>query len=188
MSAAECRSFEQKLAYHLSPCLLGIKCAGLISVSNKEFLVDEQIRRFNTLAKKRGLKIRQLCTDEDRVLILLYKYDLLRARLTRERDFLARYGYPKGISVDRALDILSLRISQSTDFPHEIGIFLDYPIEDVKGFICNKGQNCLLCGYWKVYGDVDKSRMAFESYDRCREYVCGKLKQGCDLYQALKIS
>ena len=37
------------------------------------------------------------------------------------------------------------------DFPHEIGLLLGYPPEDVIGFIENRGQNPLYIGYWKVY-------------------------------------
>lgn len=31
------------------------------------------------------------------------------------------------------------------------GGVLGYPLEDVKGFIDNKGKNCESCGVWKVY-------------------------------------
>ena len=37
------------------------------------------------------------------------------------------------------------------DFPHEIGLLLGYPPEDVSGFIENGGKNFLCSGYWKVY-------------------------------------
>lgn len=36
-------------------------------------------------------------------------------------------------------------------FPHEMGLLLGYPPEDVKGFIHNQGKNYLYSGYWKVY-------------------------------------
>ena len=35
-------------------------------------------------------------------------------------------------------------------FPHELGLLLGYPVEDVLGFIRNEGRNYLYCGYWKV--------------------------------------
>lgn len=52
-------------------------------------------------------------------------------------------------------------------FPHEIGIFLDYPLQDVKGFIENKGKNSKYNGLWKVYGDKDASMKLFEKYRKC---------------------
>ena len=53
------------------------------------------------------------------------------------------------------------------DFPHEIGVFLGYPLEDVLGFIRNKGQNFKSVGMWKVYGDKKRCEMLFEKYRNC---------------------
>lgn len=188
MSVSECRKFERKVAYHLSPSLLGIKCAGIISVNEGEFDINGHIRRFNKITRSHRLKMRRLCSCGTRSLIMVYRVDLLERRLHRESDFLALFGYPETVSVEEALDILSSRISCGQEFPHEIGVFLDYPIEDVKGFILHKGQNFKLCGYWKVYENVDRSRKVFEKYDWCRSYLCNKLDRGCDLYQALRIT
>lgn len=43
------------------------------------------------------------------------------------------------------------------DFPHEMGILLGYPVEDVEGFIINNGKNELYTGYWKVYDNLTKN-------------------------------
>lgn len=187
MSVSECRKFERKVAFHLSPSLLGVKCAGIISVNEGEFDIEAHIRRFNSMTRSGRLKMRRLFSCGKRSLIMVYRVDLLEKRISSESEFLAMYGYPGGISADEALDILSSRISCESGFPHEIGVFLDYPIEDVKGFIRHKGQNFKLCGYWKVYENVDRSRKLFEKYDWCRSYLCNKLDRGCDLYQALKL-
>ena len=69
-----------------------------------------------------------------------------------------------------------------------VGLFLGYPVDDVTGFIQNKGRNYLLCGYWKVYSDENRARRIFSNYDKCRNYLCNKLAQGESIYQALKIS
>lgn len=61
MSQEECRRFENKLAYHAAPSLLGIKCANLISLENDEFNILGQIERFNEIAGGRKLKIRLMC-------------------------------------------------------------------------------------------------------------------------------
>jgi len=53
-------------------------------------------------------------------------------------------------NIDTHLETLSSRISCSPEFPHEIGIFPDYPFEDIIGFIRNKGRNFKMCGYWKL--------------------------------------
>ena len=50
--------------------------------------------------------------------------------------FLESYGY-RSLVVDEALNHLQQRILENDGFPHEIGIFLDYPLADVIGFIEN---------------------------------------------------
>ncbi len=58
------------------------------------------------------------------------------------------------------------RMRGREDFPHEIGLFLGYPPEDVYGFIhARLGAKC--CGCWKVYGDVDAARRTFAKYRKC---------------------
>ena len=36
-------------------------------------------------------------------------------------------------------------------FPHEIGVILGYPVEDVIEFEKHQGKNCKYCGCWKRY-------------------------------------
>lgn len=42
------------------------------------------------------------------------------------------------------------------NFPHEIGIFLGYPLDDVIGFIEHKPY--YLVGDWKVYQNVNEAK------------------------------
>ena len=65
------------------------------------------------------------------------------------------------------LSHLKKRLSQSEGFPHEIGLFLGYPPEDVRGFIENETRNYKFTGYWKVYGDEERSRALFDKFERC---------------------
>ena len=53
-------------------------------------------------------------------------------------------------------------------FPHEIGVFLEYPLLDVKGFLKNNGKNFIYSGYWKVYGNVNETIGKFRQYDKER--------------------
>ncbi len=54
-------------------------------------------------------------------------------------------------------------------FPHEIGMFLGYPVADIRGFIENEGRKYLMIGYWKVYSNLSQARMIFKEYDRAKE-------------------
>ena len=101
MSESECRQFEKKLAHFTAPTLLGIKCASLVSLSREEFDIPSYAAAFNARAEKGGLQMQIMCRCQKRLLVLLYR--------------------PK---------LLQKRIAEKPEFPHEIGIFLGYPLED----------------------------------------------------------
>ena len=147
-------------------------------------------RYINSSAYTKGMKLTVLCECKSRKLLFLYNEKLLSDRLAdnRVRKLLESFGYDSRMTLEQQLERLSGRISASEDFPHEIGLFLGYPVDDVTGFIRNKGRNYLLCGYWKVYSDENRARRIFNNYDKCRNYLCNKLAQGESIYQALKIS
>lgn len=177
--------FQRILAFHAAPTLFGIKCANLISVSATGHELASVRRRF--LSNCRGLRMRTLCTCGERILVYIYHERLLRDRLRDPAvlDFLHAYGYTQEMSLQEMLSMLGKRVGCGS-FPHEIGVFLGYPLADVEGFIRNAGQNCLLCGCWKVYSEPERARQTFEQYGRCRAYLCDKLEQGVDLYHALQ--
>lgn len=187
MSKAEYTSFGRKLAFHTAPTLLGIKCASLFSLSSSEFDLDFHSQYFNRRTAAMGLASRIMCRCKNRSLILVYSREQLAKRLSDSavRAILERYGYTSDMTVGKCLDRLSERIGDSGSFPHEIGIFLGYPVEDVVGFIENKGENFKFCGAWKVYGSVEDARRTFADYDRCRNFLCNKLNGGADIYQTL---
>ncbi len=190
LSKYECIRFEKKLAFHSAPALLGAKTANLISLSNRDFNIKAHTNRFNSKASSDGVKIRILCHCHSNTLILLYNEKMLCKKLNRPeiKSLLSRYGYRKDARIEEYLDTLSRRISDCRDFPHEIGVFLDYPVEDIIGFIENKGKNFKMCGYWKVYSDTEYAKRTFEHYDKCRKFLCCKLNSGVDIYNAIKNS
>lgn len=50
-------------------------------------------------------------------------------------------------------------------YPHEIGFFLGYPLDDVLTFVRQRQRGVLLRGCWNVYGDVEHARSTFNMYD-----------------------
>ncbi|MBP1542831.1 MAG: DUF3793 family protein [Oscillospiraceae bacterium] len=189
MSSREYSDFERRLAFHTAPSLIGIKSASLMSLRRGEFDVSAGARRFNVRAAAKGLKIKVMCGCGERVLLLVYREDKLCRRLSDPacREVLRSCGYTDDMTAAQCIGRLAQRLEADTDFPHEIGIFLDYPVEDVVGFIRNGGCNFKLCGYWKVYGSVEKAKRTFENYNRCRRFLCTRLDEGDDLCRALKI-
>lgn len=190
MSRQEYMSFGRKLAFHTAPTLMGIKCASLIALSCSEFDLDLHLRIFNRRAADRGLKIRFLHRCEHRCVLLVYSESKLKARLTEPETakMLEREGYDVHAGLEAMLTRLSRQMECGKEFPHEIGLFLDYPAEDVRGFIENNGENYKFCGCWKVYGSEEHAKRTFANYEKCRVFLCNKLNEGCDIYRALRIS
>ena len=102
--------------------------------------------------------------------VLIYAYRpsrLLPDVQDKEADeLLSQRGYCTQ-NCGRCLARLMKRLGESDEFPHEIGLFLCYPVEDVKGFIENKASCAKCVGCWKVYGDAEKAQKLFEQYRKC---------------------
>ncbi len=190
MILANCSEFERTLALHSAPALLGIKPACLMSLDRAQADIYNNAQFFNQKAVSRGLKIKILCECNSRCLMLLYSEKLLEKHLRNNEcaALLEKYGYSRSMPLGQCLERLAERCAQGSDFPHEIGVFLGYPLEDVVGFIKNKGCGYKLCGYWKVYGDVNDASRIFKRYDKCRAFLCNRLNEGMNIYQALRIS
>ena len=94
---------------------------------------------------------------------------------------LEAYGYHMQ-NLDEMLKRLAQRVrqisSRNLGFPHEIGVFLGYPKEDVEGFIQNEGRKYLMIGYWKVYSNPSRAKMIFKSYDQAKEGVVREFLAG----------
>ena len=187
MSEVERLEIDSTLAFHSAPTLLGVKCANLISLNMNDRTMSEYLREFTDKLSDSGLCAKQLCKCRKRTLVYICNEKMLDAwlKMTQVREFLSEYGYTADMTLNEMLDILSSRMNCGS-FPHEIGAFLGYPIGDIKGFISNSGKNCLLCGYWKVYENVEKAKQTFEIYDRCRDTLFDRLNQGMKLFQAVK--
>ena len=180
------QAFEQLLAYHCAPVLLGIKPAGLVSVSLKRFPdFPSLLRRYASYLKRLGISLEVLCSCNRRELLLVYRRGLLRASLSEPevRRALCREGYPVRQSLSRQLAYLKTRLQNVEGFPHEIGLFLGYPLADVDGFQANRGEHYKLCGYWKVYDDVEKAKALFARYDACKARLCRFLAAGHSISQ-----
>jgi hypothetical protein len=172
--------FEQLLVEHCAPTLAGIKTANLFSYSGDDAL--SKVRQWNRLLYKLRLRLTILSNINGKTLIYIYRIDLLDKTLSdsKVRDFLNIYGYDKAISSGRVIKNLSIRVKKD-NFPHEIGVFLGYPLEDVKLFIINKGKNYKISGIWKVYTDEAESMKLFEMYKKCTSSLCESFLKGVNI-------
>ena len=71
-------------------------------------------------------------------------------------------------SPDGVLAFLRQRLAESPCFPHEIGVFLGYPLSDVIAFMRDGGRGCRCSGCWKAYTNECEAMRIFQRYKACR--------------------
>jgi hypothetical protein len=175
--------FEKELIFHCAPALAGIKTANLFRYKVLERQgVYKVISLYRQIFQLKGVEIRILSQNESSVLIYVYRPEKLKKDFNRkrQRECLQQYGYNVECLED-AIQHLSQRIEEQNEFPHEIGLFLGFPVEDVLGFIENKGRNCKYTGCWKVYFDVAESEKQFARFKRCTEVYNRCYEKGTDI-------
>ncbi len=165
------RSFACDLATLCAPTLAGLKPASLFRYQPAPGQdAAAMAAAWHAALVARGVTVRVLkqCPRTGAVLVYVYRPTRVAKLLADPRtlDFLAGEGYRTG-TADELLDQLTDRLCCEGDFPHEIGVFLGYPLADVIGFIQNRGKNFTVCGYWKVYTDPASAQAAFDRYKKC---------------------
>ena len=172
------KSLQVQLILQCAPFLKGIKIACILNIT------EENSRELYEILEGTGIKFKILTRNHGKCLVLLYRRESFSRYLKRTdvREFLGSYGY-EDVEPEKMLERLSKRVCQYSDgeicFPHEIGAFLDYPIDDVKCFIEKDGKDSLFSGYWKVYNNPGRAQMIFWAYDKAKtsavnEYLIGK--------------
>lgn len=183
-----CEKFESVIAYHCSPVLVGLKPANLVSFSKEKApTVPELTESYTREFQREGICMEIICSCKKHYLVLVYRPQMLYDYLSGKeaRSILRKDGYPEEGNLQELLQHLKKRFEVRVEFPHEIGLFLGYPLEDVKGFQKYKGTESKLCGYWKVYGDVESAKRTFASFDRCREFIGRQIQLGYSISQAV---
>ena len=172
------KSLQVQLILQCAPFLKGIKIACILNIT------EENSRELYEILEGTGIKFKILTRNYGKCLVFLYRRESFSRYLKRTdvREFLGSYGY-EDVEPEKMLERLSKRVCQYSDgeicFPHEIGAFLDYPIDDVKCFIEKDGKDSLFSGYWKVYNNPGRAKMIFWAYDKAKtsavnEYLIGK--------------
>ena len=162
--------FEQLMGFHAAPLLVGLRPASLLSFRRDRFDDFEGLlASYKACFSCKGIEVFRVAEGEAYTLLLFYRAACLRRHLEQAevRDLLQAYGYPCDEGLDVCLAHLRLRMQLQKSFPHEIGLFHGYPPEDVRGFIENETRNYKFTGYWKVYGDEERSRALFDKFERC---------------------
>ena len=164
-------SLDKYLVEHCSPTLASLKTANMFSCAyENETALNTAVAALNELFKEKGVELIVLKKAHNTALIYVCRKKILCDDLNKNgvSEFLREYGYCS-TDTEYALDMLKARLAEQKDFPHEIGIFLNYPLGDVKGFIEQGAQNCLCSGCWKVYCNECEAIKMFNKYKKCRE-------------------
>lgn len=157
------------IMFHAAPTLAGKKPSCLINLANdKRGLYHIWDTYKNQILKPFTIDYFEILRDTNRVLVFLYDSQSLEEIINNPDNikFLKEMGYGDITSIKEGLEILRERFK--CGFPHEIGILLGIPCEDVEGFIRNSGMNFIMNGYWKVYSKPQRAEELFHEYDRAR--------------------
>jgi hypothetical protein len=180
------------LALELAEVLQGAKPANLICISNKRRacgrnLYDLWNEHGPLLVLESGLRVKVLQDRGSSMLLLLYSPDALAGLLSQKsvQTVLTKAGYRQSDDVDAALGELEERVA-GEGFPHEIGVFLGYPLKDVVGFMGWAPLSFSCQGPWKIFGDPTSSIRLAETHRECRCRISDELASGRDPYDCLK--
>lgn len=176
----EKREMETQLALQCSPLIMRVKIANLFTISEKFQIQVEN------LFQSTDIEVMYLLKSRGKITYLIYQKEQLGQYLCNGAvcKFLYEYGYQLG-NLSDMLKLFQKRYAnymlERDKFPHEMGIFLGYPLEDVREFIRNKGKNYIYAGYWKVYHNLDTALELFRKYDMARAFVVEMITQGMSI-------
>lgn len=173
------------LAFECAEILAGVKPANLINLVDRPHPCG---RNFYQLWHKCGAEllaggglVGQVLVDRgDSLLLLVHAPRLLEELLALPsvRAMLRRVGYRDLDQPAAILDQLRGRCRGGDGFPHEIGIFLGYPLKDVAAFLGWIPLPLVAQGPWKIYGQPGKSLLLAATHRRCRNRMARRLA-GC---------
>ncbi len=176
---------ENYIVEHCAPTLANLKTGTLFCVDTRESAeLLRQIGLWNGFLRGKGISIMLLRQGEHKALVYLYRRSQLERDLKTEgvAEFLHSLGY-NSQRTSETLERLRERFEEEAGIPHEIGVFLGYPLCDVIGYIRNRGRNSKLTGCWQVYGDVDKAAKLFAKYRKCSNVYSKLWNEGRSVQQ-----
>lgn len=171
------------IVYNSSQVIAGVKPASTMTIKKSckkgyeswKSIGEDFVRSIN-------LEAMELREDENSLIVLVFNRKLLYKVISEEKtkNLLLNLGYKNRVDVTEYLNTLKNRY-MINNCPHELGIFLGIPIEDVNDFISCSEKKCLYCGYWKVYNNFDNAIKTFKMFDDIKDYTTDSLIKGVDL-------
>ena len=154
-------------------------------------IVSELLRTYERGLSPWGVRATGLGWRDGRLMLLVWRPGQVRDALLAgpARALLSRAGL--GPEPEAALRGLVGRLRSyyagRGGFPHEVGLVLGYPPEDVEGFIADGGRGAVACGRWQVYGDPLAARRRFEELGRRERDVRRLYAEGVPVRELLRM-
>ena len=161
---------EKFLIEHCSPTLASLKTANLFNYKyTDEGELYGYLRNLNHQLSVKGVRATLLRKYDHSALVYVFRESKLQNDLDQPgvKQFMRQYGYDNP-TAKQAVAMLRKRFATDDGFPHEIGLFLGYPLGDVIGYIENAGRNSKCSGCWKVYCNECEAMKLFAKFDKCK--------------------
>jgi hypothetical protein len=174
------------LVLEVAEVLERAKPANLVSIANKRRPCGRNLYQLwkehgAALLAESGVQVRELADRGSSLLLLFYRPEALRELLSSKSVsvILGKSGYGDLGDLENVLNELESRIS-GEGFPHEIGVFLGYPLKDVVGFMGLARLSFSCQGPWKIFGDPSQSLRLAEAHRQCRCRMSQLLASGAN--------
>lgn len=169
------------IALETAEVLAGVKPSTLLVIPDRLRACGRNLYRLwlehgAGIMSRSCLTVRRIGGGEGYVQLLFYNSATF-ARYLGRRDvivMLRKAGYREPLEIGFILDQLEERL-KSERFPHDIGIFLGYPLKDVAAFMGWSKLPFACQGPWKMFGDPRKSLCLAEIYRSCRAAMARRL-------------
>ncbi|WP_194190060.1 DUF3793 family protein [Clostridium chrysemydis] len=168
----ESTRFKKFMLFMLAPVVAGYKPSSTITLVKKSSDYFEWNKSKEELLEELNLNYIVLRECSEAKIILVFNEAKLRERLKNKEN----KNFLEGLNYDLSLDIFEILLKLKERYnlyhcPHELGIFLGIPVEDVKDFMECTEKKCLACGYWKVYNNYDEAIKTFNDYNLVKDRV-----------------
>lgn len=170
-----------------APTIKKHKTSSLINFSNSNRNLNNIWEKYKYEVKEKlDIDYFELKKDTTNTFVLFYNKDKMELSIKDNKNmlFLKRFGYNENMDIKQCLILLGKRFQGMC--PHEIGIFLGYPLDDVVSFVDCPNEKCKMVGYWKVYHNIEKAEIIFNKYNEIKATIIKLMIKGMKPTELLK--
>jgi len=178
-------NIEMQLALQCAPLIAGLKISNLLIIPE----TNEKI--FGEIIEKTDISVYNLLNYRGKAIYLLYREAKIIEFLQSEKakEVFINEGY-ESLLLNDILHSFQKRYEhyrvEGGEFPHEMGLLLGYPVEDVVGFMENDGDNFLCSGYWKVYERPQEKQLLFRQFEYAKESLIRLISCGVSMKEIVR--